>query len=512
MKKNDLDLSVDYSAYLGHDEDSEQEDFWDFSCEQNDVEGDLEDDFAINTPVTMLPKPPSAKAAIAKHIEFFYELLINYLPYKFLAVSFGNYKELYKYNPSKSYAIRVEEDAVGEALETLCDEFDLLEERLKITTAVQKELVAKIKRQPKLKRKLDDFYKHAFKTNCKTGVIDISRTGEISVEERTESAIFDFFVDADFLPDATLSDAPAFYKYCKISLDENMQKIQLLLEMIGSILFSSMEGKCFFVCIGVPNSGKSLILKFVKRMLGEELVSSIPLHELNDIFQKAKIFGKRVNIVTEVSKKKLKGDDILKAMTSGDTINAAFKGKDSFDFPVFCKLWFAANEFPSLDELDTTGAFYNRMVVLCYGHSVTKDEKDPELEEELWAEKDVIFSLAIKAYAELVKCGFDYSWPDDSKEFMARYRARENSFQRFLEEDVAFEPNHQVRRIDIVKAYRAFCLLNNLARISAADIDRILDALCKAEKIVAIKIKPEKGKGRPADGYSGLRLLSEGEN
>jgi len=462
-------------------------------------------------PVQVVPKPPSAKASMAKHVSYCYDLLTNHSSYQFLVVIIGKNRELYQYYPEYSYAKMIDDDDVGVILEETLDSLGLLEEKEKISTVVQREIIAKIKRQPELQRELDEFYKHKFKTNCVNGVIDINRAGEISIESRTRDVVFDFYIEASYLAAASLDDAQAFQKYCTISLEGNPQKIQLLLEMIGYTLFSAMDGKCFFVCVGVPNSGKSIILKFVERLLGQDLATSIPLHELSDKFKKAEIFGKRVNIVTEVSKRKLKGDDILKAMTSGDQINAEFKSKRSFDFPVHCKLWFAANEFPSLDELDTTGAFYNRMVVLCYGHSVTKDEKDPELEKKLWAEKDIIFSLAIKAYAELVKRGYEFTQPEDSAEFMANYRMNENSFQRFLDEEVAFEIGQLERKVDIIRHYKHFCKYNGLTTISDADVCRMLEALCKAGKIRSEKIKLAHGKGRPADGFSGLRLLTSDE-
>jgi len=476
--------------------------------------GDNRSDFGWlieETPVPMLPKPPSAKASMAKHLSYYFEILMNHASSKFLVVIIGKNRELYRYYPEFSYAKMIDDDDVGVILEETLDNFGLLEAKEKISTVTQREIIAKIKRQPELQRELDEFYKHKRKTNCATGVIDVSRAGEISVEERTQGIVFDFYIEANYIPAASLGDAQAFQKYCAISLEGNPKKIQLLLEMIGYTLFSSMDGKCFFVCVGVPNSGKSLILKLVERLLGQDLATSIPLHELGDKFKKAEIFGKRVNIVTEVSKRKLKGDDILKAMTSGDQINAEFKSKRSFDFPVHCKLWFAANEFPSLDELDTTGAFYNRMVVLCYSHSVTKAEKDPELEQKLWTEKDIIFSLAIKAYAELVRRGYEFTQPADSTEFMANYRMNENSFQRFLDEEVAFEIGQLERKVDIIRLYKHFCQRNELEAISNADIGRMLEALCKAGKIQSEKIRPVHGKGRPADGFCGLRLLTSDE-
>jgi len=460
------------------------------------------------SPVQVVPKPPSAKASMAKHVSYCFDVLTKYSVYEFLVVSLGENKEIYQYFPHISYAKKIADDDVGIILEATLDNLGLPEEQEKLSTALQRELVAKIKRQPALQRTLDEFYQHKRKTNCATGVIDISRSGEISMEARTEDIIFDFFVDANYLPNASLEDAQAFAKYCAISLEGNPQKIQLLLEMIGYTLFSSMEGKCFLICIGVPNSGKSLILNFVKKLLGADLATTVSLHELGDKFDKAEIFGKRINVVSEVSKKKLKGEDVLKAMASGDSIGAEFKGKKPFSFPVYCKLWFAANEFPSLEDVDTTGAFYNRMVVLCYRHSVTKAEKDPELEQKLWAEKDIIFSLAIKAYAELVQRGYEFTQPEDSMEFMANYRANENSFQRFLDEDVIFDPNGIERKVDVVKKYKIFCQRNGLATISDSDINRMLEAMCKAGKIRSEKIKSVHSKGRPADGYSGLRLFT----
>ena len=105
-----------------------------------------------------------------------------------------------------------------------------------------------------------------------------------------------------------------------------------------------------------------------------------------------------------------------------------------------CKLWFWANDFPEMAQLDTTDAFYNRMNLLLFNHIVTEEEKDEELGEKLWAERDLIFSLAVEAFGDLVNRRYKFTQPEDSLVYLQEYKKDVDSFLTFMNEMMILSP------------------------------------------------------------------------
>lgn len=341
------------------------------------------------------------------------------------------------------------------------------------------DIVKKMRWHPDCASEMDQFNAKETLINTRDAVLDF-KTGE--VQDHSPDCLFTYAVNAHYLSDPASVFCPAFDHFCETSLaplyrkdDETdktiiEQKRRFLLEMIGYICCDSNAGKCALFLKGAPDSGKSVIIKFIQSLFEPELISSIQLHQLSSRFDKAVLFGKKLNVAGEIQGKILRDISIFKSITGGDSIQAEYKGKDPFSFIPRCKLLFAGNVLPTFSESDTTNAFANRVKLLLFHHSIPKEAQDKNLLNKLLAERDAIFTLAMDALRELENRNYVFSLPEESIEFLRNFEKRGNSIQTFLDDCCVFEPEARIHNRDLCMAYKQYCQGNRLEEFSRTQL------------------------------------------
>lgn len=338
------------------------------------------------------------------------------------------------------------------------------------------EIIERVKRIPQLQRSADDFNDNPWLVNCLNGIVDLS-TRYPPLQSHTPDSTFSYCIDSHFIPSWDDRQAPTFEGFCCSSLDGCKEKRQLLLEIVGYICSDTNAGKCALFLKGAPDSGKSVVADLVCRLFGCDLVSNVSLHKLSDRFNKAELFGKKVNVCGEIKANPLTDISIFKMITGGDRIQAEFKGQDPFTFRPRCKLLFSGNALPGTREADSTAAFANRLVVLLFNRSIPKAEQDKELGEKLWAERDAIFSMALEAFQNLAERNFVFTLPEDSRAFINAFRYSENSARAFIEDCCTTDPGAHIFNRDLLKAYATYCLQNGLEERTRQQLYDAVDAL-----------------------------------
>lgn len=338
------------------------------------------------------------------------------------------------------------------------------------------EIVNRIRRMPYRQRSADDFNSNPFAINCRNGVVDLTPP-RTTLRRSSPQDMFTYCVEARYIPRRSERSTPVFESFCETSLEGDLNKRRLLLEMIGYICGDSNAGKCALFLKGEPNSGKSVMADFICQLFGPELVSNVPLHKLSDRFNIAELFGKKVNVCGEIKAKKLTDITIFKMVTGSDRIQAEFKGQDPFTFRPRCKMLFSGNALPGTREADSTAAFANRLVVLLFNQSIPDDEQDKGLADKLWTERDSIFSAAVDAYGELAGNNFVFTLPDDSGAFLRAFKYAENSVRAFLEDQCICDPNAKVFNCNLLAAYKRYCHENGLEERPRQQLYDAVDAL-----------------------------------
>jgi putative DNA primase/helicase len=153
-------------------------------------------------------------------------------------------------------------------------------------------------------------------------------------------------------------------------------------------------------------------------------------------------------------------DSYLKAIVSGDTVQAERKYQSPFSFKPFVKLIAATNHLPRL--LDLSEGFFRRAIILTFNAHFSEEKKDPRLEQKLVAELPGILVWAVKGLERLRSSERFTSMPS-SIEALAQYRTDSDTEKLFANE--CLEPVAQggILPSVIYTGYADWCRKNGFA-------------------------------------------------
>lgn len=115
---------------------------------------------------------------------------------------------------------------------------------------------------------------------------------------------------------------------------------------------------------GPTNTGKSIIGKYMSRLVGSENTTSIAPEQLAGRFYATQLRNKLFNWHGDSSSNELKNINMIKMVTGGDETLFELKGKDaSTTFISFAKLMFSFNQVP-LQKEESTDAYFDRLRIL----------------------------------------------------------------------------------------------------------------------------------------------------
>lgn len=270
-------------------------------------------------------------------------------------------------------------------------------------------------------------------------------------------------------------------------------------ELMGYLMIPETSFHKSFAFIGMPGTGKSTVLKLITHWLGKENVSSIPLQLIeDDQFAASDLFGKLANICTELTSDAIDDVGMMKAISSGDTISTQEKYKARYSFQPFCRLVFAANEFPHVS--DRKGAFVNRMIFVEFENIFrgTKSEvkKYDEVLFDLPETPPAMLNMAVRGLRRLMENG-RFSQSEASKRLAKEYSRACNSVLFFFEEScqVGVE-NAWLSRRSFYQIYHQWAKDHGLKPVS---IHSCLEVIRSIRPVIEETFR---------DGYPGLKWVT----
>ena len=201
------------------------------------------------------------------------------------------------------------------------------------------------------------------------------------------------------------SDAPEFDKFLEKISGNDDEIICRIMEVIGYLLSSINEGKCFFVMGTAPNSGKSTLGKLLEALLGQELTMSRSPHQMSRQFPFGDLPGKLLNLALDLPNGKFNPItvSIIKQITGGDTITVEQKYEKMRDVHSNMRFLFGSNFPVTVSQADNDDAFWDRMVIIPFLHSLEKEDTDPNILDKLLREKDAIMYKCLNAFNKVLK-------------------------------------------------------------------------------------------------------------
>lgn len=293
--------------------------------------------------------------------------------------------------------------------------------------------------------------------NMRNGVFNVT-TGDID----TVPGDFSYSLDFSYI-NKSQRQTPTFDAFVRsVFPDETNIKAQLLLEILGYALSEYTKAKAAFFFIGESNSGKSTLLELLQRVFPEHMVATIPLHRLSNRFNLARLADCRININTELDEKSLSATDVFKQLTAGEVVTAEHKGCKPFDFRIRCKSINAGNILPELKNDGGMPAMLNRMIILLFPVSIPKEKQNLQLLDELWNERDAMFSNALDALVDLKKRNFRFTEPNDSLRLKKQLLSNGSALEDFLNQRCIFLPDAKEHLVTLYESFIEYCNENLL--------------------------------------------------
>ncbi len=247
---------------------------------------------------------------------------------------------------------------------------------------------------------------------------------------------------------------PKWEKTVDEIFQSDKNSINTLQEFFGLCLTRETKYHKALFCIGDGANGKSTVLETLEAILGMRNYSAIPLERFDNTHYLAGLLGKLANISIETNAKSSIYDSTFKAIVSGDAITADYKFGHPFTFNPFCKLIFALNNMPRVD--DKTSAFFRRLIILRFNRTFLDIQQNKNLDIELLSELDGIFLWALKGLDRLNKRGRFEENAELLRE-IAEYKLENNNVLVFVEERCRLDAPLSISKDSLYADYSAWC-------------------------------------------------------
>lgn len=198
--------------------------------------------------------------------------------------------------------------------------------------------------------------------NVNNGTLDL-RTGELSSHNQSDHLTYCLDIDYE-KPAEGESPYPETWLNFLDSVGFDKPMVDFLQLSIGYTLTGRTTERAMWYLHGPPASGKSTIGEVLLRLLGgKPLATGVSFKTFTSerygdtqMFDMAPLKPARLIVASESGRYEKINESVMKAITGGEVVRCAFKGKDHFEyFPQF-KIWLTSN-FPPIMDVDDDAAW-----------------------------------------------------------------------------------------------------------------------------------------------------------
>lgn len=379
-----------------------------------------------------------------------------------------------------------------------------------VTPADIEAIIYFIKISDKIQKRMSDIKRNRNLINTKSGVYDIKSK---RILPHHHKYMFLNVVNAEYNIENYNDNFynSRFYSFLnEITLgDEELQ--QRLKEVTGYCLCNANQMRQFYVLIGEGSNGKSVFLNLLMALIGEENTSNIQLNQLSDQKYIAELADKMVNIGSELSDLKLGDTSAIKSLVNDtDKVICRPIYKQPFSFVNYCKLIFATNNLPELNNNNykNNTAFFNRAIIIPFNNIIPVKKQDKNLNNRLVNELDLVLIWALEGLEKVRDNKWNLSKCEISRKYSLEYRNSQSYIERFVEERIRVNKGdrHNIFKSDLKSELEKFCI--------EEDIDSNISVGMKyLHNLITKKYEVEYKKVRIGDktrqGYSGIYLIDK---
>jgi P4 family phage/plasmid primase-like protien len=352
------------------------------------------------------------------------------------------------------------------------------------TTQLANSIISKIEADTYIEH--DAFFKsnYVYEVPVENGILNII-TKELT--PFNPQKIFFNKLPVEFNPSA---ECPTIIEHFNTVLKDE-EDIPVLLELFGFLLLKEYKIEKAIMFVGSGRNGKSKTIELMKRFIGVDNCSSLPLRALNeDSFSLSELFGKMANLSADLSKTDLKETGMIKALIGRDLIQAKRKFLRDLNFVNYAKMIFACNELPKI--YDTTDGFWTKWILIQFPYKfITQEQYNLLPQEEKWKHKiinpDIIeelttpeelsglLNLALEHLENLLK-NKDFDYSKSTAEVKEMWIRQSDSFTAFCYDNLE-EGEGSITKNDLRKTFHKYCKKHKIAGASDKAIRITLESL-----------------------------------
>ena len=239
------------------------------------------------------------------------------------------------------------------------------------------------------------------------------------------------------------------------------KSFESVLEMMASVFIKRQVDDKAWINLGKGNNGKSVFLEYLESITGSDNVSNAQLQQLSENrFTPAELECKLANIFSDLESAELKKSNMIKAITSGDSITVERKHQRPFKLIPFAKLIFSCNRFPMV--YDQTEGFFRRWIIIKWLRDFENDSvRDTKLREKLCSnneEKNLVFSCLI-ALANKINSNSKLQHTEDWRTIQQEWNKNADPLDDFVCNYIIDSDDFKTRR-DTYDFYKEWCFEN----------------------------------------------------
>lgn len=289
----------------------------------------------------------------------------------------------------------------------------------------------------------------------------------------SKDKIFFSKIQANYIPNKKCEKIDTFLS--EVLPDENDKKT--IYEIVGFCLYREYFVEKAVMMLGGGRNGKGKTITLIKKLLGEQNFTGLPLQKLEaGDFKEIELLGKLANLGGDISNYPLKDTAKFKGLTGRDTITASKKFKNDVSFVNYAKMIFATNNLPK--TYDLTDGFFSRWVYLNFPYTfkplkeyeelINKDSKlkdklrvmDPNRVESIMCDEELsgFLNESLEGLHRLWNNN-DFTSSKSSEDTKAWWIRNSDSFLAFCLErlETADTELEYIKKDTLRKQYQAFC-------------------------------------------------------
>lgn len=276
--------------------------------------------------------------------------------------------------------------------------------------------------------------------NCQSGTLRFSvdvdpetgtRTAQWKIDAHNRADQISRIIDAQYRHDAA---CPQFLKF--INRVQPSQEMRRYIQRWLGLSLTGLPVQAIMFWYGDGANGKSVLAELMARMLGS-YSASIRIEALTGNHtasgnqatpELVYLVNTRFVRATEPKEGAELQDSLIKSVTSGENIMVRANFGEFFPFKPFFKLTISGNHKPEIRSTDH--GIWRRVKVVPWEVIIPDDEKDEELIDKLYEERDGIFQWLIDGLVEYLEIGL--SEPDKVTSATKEYKEDSDPIGSFI--------------------------------------------------------------------------------